>query len=106
MTKYERPDILRVDNLAEGVYLASTATDDGKPEPVCGSIYLKGVWQRPNGTHGNQRPVIEVRGCEGCSADDGDGCKITKGKTSDLNANGDFRPTWERNGLTPDTMVW
>lgn len=29
--------------------------------------------------------MLEVRGCEGCSADDGDGCKIRKGKFSDLN---------------------
>lgn len=69
MTRYEKPDILRVDNLNEGVYLAS-----GNP----------------------------VRGCEGCSADDGDGCKIKKGQFADLNRNGDFRPIWEQKGKKPE----
>lgn len=97
MTRYEKPDILRVDNLNEGVYLASG-------NPVCGSIYLRGEWRKPwvnsNGT------MIEVRGCEGCSADDGDGCKIKKGKYDQLNPNGDFRPTWEQKGYKPDDAPW
>ena len=41
MKHYEKPDILRVDNLNEGVYLASG-------DPVCGSKYLMGNWIKPS----------------------------------------------------------
>ena len=93
MKHYEKPDILRVDNLAEGVYLASGGL------PVCGSVYLRGVWHKPtySGTD-----MLVFRGCEGCSADDGDGCKILKGKYDQLNPNGDFRPEWERRNYKPE----
>lgn len=99
MMHYEKPDILRVDNLSEGVYLASGGV------PICGSIYLRGEWRKPWGN--SNGTMLEVRGCEGCSADDGDGCKIKKGKYDQLNPNGDFRPTWEQKGYKPDdTPPW
>lgn len=97
MKHYEKPDILRVDNLNEGVYLASG-------NPVCGSKYLMGNWIKPWGT--SNGTIKQVRGCEGCSADDGNKCKIAVGDTSQLNANGDFRPTWERDGKKPDDSPW
>ena len=66
MKHYEKPDILRVDNLNEGVYLASG-------DPVCGSKYLMGNWIKPSrGTSQGER--LQVWGCEGCPADDGNGC--------------------------------
>ena len=44
------------------------------------------------------------KGCEGCAADDGDGCKLQKG---DAKVAGNvYQPVWEQQGLTPDTMVW
>ena len=100
MTRYEKPDILRVDNLAEGIYLASG--DPVEEQPVCMSKYLKGNWIKPSrGTYQGAR--LEVWGCEGCPADDGDGCKILKGEVHD---NMDYRPNWEKAGLSPDEITW
>ncbi len=93
MMHYEKPDILRVDNLSEGVYLASG-------QFVCGSKYLQGNWIKP--WQQSSGDIMHVRGCEGCSADDGAKCKISVGDTSQLNANGDFRPTWEIDGKKPE----
>ena len=93
MKHYEKPDILRVDNLNEGVYLASG-------DPVCGSKYLMGNWIKPSrGTSQGER--LQVWGCEGCPADDGNGCKIKKGEMHDIM---DYRPNWEKNGLDPTKL--
>ena len=95
MKHYEKPDILRVDNLNEGVYLASG-------DPVCGSKYLMGNWIKPSrGTSQGER--LQVWGCEGCPADDGNGCKIKKGEMHDII---DYRPNWEKNGLDPNEITW
>ncbi len=111
MTNYEKPEVIRIAELSEGVYMASGSVVEGGTQideqtPVCRSRYLMGVWHRPNRGFTEQGPALEKYGCEGCSADDGDGCKIAKGKAEDLNGNGDFRPTWERNGHEPGDMVW
>lgn len=108
MRDYEKPEVIGATDLCEGVYAASGAAEAGQRELVCQSQYMQGVWHRPNTyTPGlDQEPVITRRGCEGCSADDGDGCKILKGKTDDLNREGVFKPTWEQQGMNPDTKVW
>ncbi len=101
MRDYKKPEVIGATDLCEGVYAASGAI-------VCQSQYMQGVWHRPNAyTLGmDQESVIVRRGCEGCSADDGDGCKIMKGKMDDLNKDGVFKPTWEQQGMSPDTTVW
>ena len=108
--KYVRPEAVVLNGMSESVYLASggTAGQEGADDVTiaCQSIYLKGKWRKPNRGMVQQGPALEKCGCEGCSADDGDGCKIAKGKTEDLNKNGDFRPTWERNGNGPEDLVW
>lgn len=109
MNNYEKPVVLKLDEVAEGVYAASgAAASDQQGEIVCQSVYIQGVWHRPNTyTPGrDQEEVITRRGCEGCSADDGDGCKIKKGKIDDLNKDGVFKPTWEQEGMGPNTIVW
>lgn len=110
MMNYEKPEVIKTTDLSEGVYAASGSVPEGNPEEgtqiVCQSQYLKGVWQKPNRGFTEQGPALQKCGCEGCSADDGDGCKIAKGRVEDLNPNGDFRPTWERNGNGPDDLVW
>lgn len=51
-----------------------------------------------------QMRAYDRKGCEGCAADDGDGCKLQKG---DAKVAGNvYQPVWEQKGLTPDTMVW
>lgn len=99
--------MVSLNNVADGVYLASGSTQQtpeaNEGRPACQSRYMNGVWHKPK-TGPTQAPVIDRRGCEGCSADDGDGCKILKG--GELNAHGVFKPTWERNGMSPDTLVW
>lgn len=105
---YEKPVAVNVENLSEGIYLASGSTQgsdnqNDNNQIVCQSKYMNGIWQKPT-TGAQQAPVKIRRGCEGCSADDGDGCKILKG--GELNANGVFKPTWEQSGMSPDTLVW
>lgn len=39
--------------------------------------------------------------CEGCPADNGSFCTLTKGYTT---GDKDYRPTWERNGESPDKI--
>ena len=41
--------------------------------------------------------------CEGCPADNGSFCTLTKGYTT---GDKDYRPTWERNGESPDKITW
>lgn len=93
MMHYEKPDILRVDNLSEGVYLASGGL------PVCGSAYMGGHYHIPNPNDASN--VMAFRGCDGCSAQDGDKCKIEVGAYDQLNPNGIFMPTWEQQNKLP-----
>ena len=103
MKNYEKPMALMNDELAEGVYAASgdQGIDNGEDNdndngPKCNSIYVNGVfhpsnWSNPNGT------MIDVRGCEGCPANNGH-CRIA---TGEVNWEGDFRPSWEVQGHLP-----
>lgn len=103
MMHYEKPDILRVDNLNEGVYLASGDTQETKA--VCKSIYMLGVFHKPNSSNPNGGTNMEVCGCQGCPAgDDGDECGLIKGYVGDYNK--DFRPAWERRGESPDKFTY
>ena len=71
MKNYERPQIFCQEDLCEGVYLASG-------DEVCKSIYIHETWHKPN--HGAyQGTNLEIRGCEGCPADNGEFCTLTKG---------------------------
>ena len=103
--KYEKPEIKILKHTGEGIYLASGSVEIGNKNdtPACQSVYMNGLWQKP--IPGSEpAPVKERRGCEGCSADDGDGCKILKG--GEVNPDGIFQPAWERSGIQPDTLVW
>ena len=66
---------------------------------------MKGAWKKPDYSNSNvQMRAYDRNGCEGCAADDGDGCKLQKG---DAKVAGNvYQPVWEQQGLTPDTMVW
>lgn len=104
--RYERPIAVAAEGMSEGVFLASGAGEqEGKI--ACQSKYMKGVWKKPDPRENYTQQIAAWRkGCEGCSADDGDGCKIAKGKGEDLNPYGVFKPTWEQQGKGPDDLVW
>ena len=104
--KYEKPEITAFCDLCEGVYASSGSPVANNNEIVCQSRYIKGVWHRPNHALAvaSQGTNIEVKGCEGCSADDGDGCKIQK--KGELNPYGVFMPTWEQLGQSPTDLTW
>ncbi len=93
MKNYEKPEIIVVDNLAEGIYASS-----GKTGQTCDSIYMNGIF-----VLGTKSPITDGykkgRGCEGCPANWGDKCAV-----SELNYDGDFRPSWEVEGKGPDEL--
>lgn len=93
---YEKPIAIALDQCSEGVYLAS-----GTPNKYsCKSIYMKGVYVQPT-----YSPITDGykigRGCEGCPAWNGHSCRFIS-TPEDINWDGDFRPTWEKQGYLPD----
>ena len=61
---------------------------------------MKGIYQKP--TYNPMEDGYKVgRGCEGCPAWNGQGCRIIT-HPEELNFNDDFRPSWEINGHKPD----
>ncbi len=96
MQTYEKPLILVDADLAEGVYAASGTTVSGTG---CGSKWMNGVYHpmiRHDGEPDDGHTKME-RGCEGCPASWNHGCHV-----SQCNYSGDFRPSWESDGYTPD----
>ena len=53
MTNYESPVMIRTEELAEGVYLASGGIK-------CDSVYMNGVWQAPD--YSDCKPSWEKKG--------------------------------------------
>jgi hypothetical protein len=92
MNNYNKPEILVVDGLAEGIYASS-----GSSGASCESLYMNGVF-----TVGTYSPITDGykigRGCEGCHANWGK-CAIGD---PNLNPDQDFRPSWEKAGKGPD----
>ena len=60
MKNYERPVMIRTEELAEGVYLASGGIK-------CDSVYMNGVWQAPDYSdwNGTTRGYKQQFGCLG-----------------------------------------
>lgn len=103
MKGYVKPVATRVEELAEGVYMASGAVADASTEENvrgCKSIYMKGVFQKPT-----YSPITDGykigRGCEGCPAWNGSSCRF-QSAPEEMNWDGDFRPSWEVAGHKPD----
>ncbi len=106
MQNYEKPEVILMTECSEGVYLASGGqTGEDPTAGGCDSRYMKGAWKKPDYSNSNvQMRAYDRKGCEGCAADAGDGCKLQKG---DAKVAGNvYQPVWEQQGLTPDTMVW
>ena len=70
MKNYERPVMIRTEELAEGVYLASGGIK-------CDSVYMNGVWQAPDYSdwNGTTRGYKQQFGCLGCG-EHWPGCKM------------------------------
>lgn len=108
MKNYEKPVVIKTEELTEGVYLASGdavagggATDGGATDVngTCDSKYLQGAWNRP-WTNKQPESNLNTLGCQGCPGDDGNGCKLLKGETKI--ADKTYQPTWEREGYPPE----
>ena len=71
MKNYERPVMIRTEELAEGVYLASGGIK-------CDSVYMNGVWQAPDYSdwNGTTRGYKQQFGCLGCPANTASGCGL------------------------------
>lgn len=111
MKNYEKPIVMANNELSEGVYAASGATDNG---PKCDSIYMKGVWQKSDYSQwatGEQRGYKKQFGCLGCPANRHNGCGLQSdyvdsnfSKSYDADS-GNRKPSWEKKGYGPDDPV-
>lgn len=121
MNQYQKPIVMVNDELAEGVYAASgsnvggasNSTSDDNGGVKCDSIYMKGVWQKPDySPWGNTtRGYKQNFGCNGCPANTDNGCGlqthyVDSGYASSYETdNGKRKPTWEKKGYKPDDTV-
>lgn len=108
MKNYEKPMLVRTEQMSEGVYLASGAeinpgagSESGSTaESRCKSKYMKGNYVQPT-----NNPIEDGykkgRGCEGCPAWNGSSCRL-QSAPDEMNWDGDFRPAWEVQGHFPD----
>lgn len=103
---YERPVMIRTEELAEGVYLASGGIK-------CDSVYMNGVWQAPDYSdwNGTTRGYKQQFGCLGCPANTASGCGllshyVDSGYAGSYDVdNGNRKPSWEKKGYGPDDAV-
>lgn len=116
MKNYEKPMVLANDELAEGVYASSGATDSGTTDGgvKCDSVYMKGIWQAPDYSAwaaGETRGYKQQFGCLGCPANTESGCGLLthyedSGYASSYEVdNGNRMPSWEKKGYGPDDSV-
>jgi hypothetical protein len=96
MNDYTKPEILVVNDLTEGIYASSGSSGGG-----CESIYMSGVYLK--GTYNSINDGYKIGyGCDGCPADFGK-CAVQEESEK---YDGDFRPSWEKNGKLPDEKGW
>lgn len=135
MKSYEKPVILANEELAEGVYAASGAVDEGFNEPAgsesvesssettdnnvtdngpkCDSKYMNGEWQAPDYSDwaGGTRGYKQQFACLGCPANTDNGCGLLTHYVDSGNASsydvddGNRKPSWEKKGYGPDDVV-
>lgn len=104
MNNYEKPIVVKNEEIAEGVYAAS-----GNGTPGCDSRYMNGVYVYPS--YGWDNPMKEHYGCLGCPAYRATGCGLLvdqaylDGALSYDTDNGKRKPNWESMGYTDTTIV-
>ncbi len=80
MQNYEKPEVILMTECSEGVYLASGGqTGEDPTAGGCDSRYMKEPGKSLITATAMCRCAYDRKGCEGCAADDGDGCKLQKG---------------------------
>lgn len=103
---YEKPIVIPAEDIAEGVYLASGATANGRPG--CDSKYVNGVWHKDNY---DGKTYLSHLGCNGCPAFRYNGCGLQvdqaylDGATSYDADNGNRMPGWEVKGHAADEAI-
>lgn len=101
MRAYEKPIVVLIDEMAEGIYAASGSTGGGNgstENKVCDSIYIKGQFTKSDYSDWQNGTNINGRGCEGCPANWSDGrCHVESYAASE-----DCRPSWEKQGKLPN----
>lgn len=102
--KYEKPVIVAVDEMAEGVYLSS-----GDQAKKCESKYMNGTYHRPSPSN-IEGAVCQYGdlGCRSCPADNNWDCALLTNRplATDCLTDGRLMPKWEYMGKTPtDTYV-
>ncbi|MCD7738933.1 MAG: hypothetical protein LUH58_07840 [Lachnospiraceae bacterium] len=117
MERYEKPVVLANEELAEGVYAASGASEDvtsSVSTVSCDSQYMNGVWQAPDYSawaDGESRGYRQQFGCLGCPAYRANGCGLLTDYVASGNASsydvdsGSRMPSWEAKGYGPNDPV-
>lgn len=106
MKEYVKPVVLKNEDVAEGVYMASG-------DLACDSKYMNGVWQPQNTSDWGDVPrgYKEQFGCLGCPANTGTACGLQthypeSGPAVSYDTdNGNRKPSWEAKGYGPDEIV-
>lgn len=113
---YQKPVVLSLEDVAEGVFMASGAADIDNGLK-CDSVYMRGVYQHQDTSSWWENGVETPRGykanfgCLGCPAYTEYGCGLETHYTDSGEAasydtdNGSRMPTWEAKGYGPDDIV-
>lgn len=95
MEKYLKPEVIKNEEVAEGIYLASGSVVYGAH--TCDSIYIKGVFEPTTKYDGTRRET----GCFGCPANWWDGvCHRETQSKGDI----PFMPSWEYKSEDPNGL--
>lgn len=115
MRNYEKPMVLRNEELVEGIYTASGSevAENSGDGPKCDSKYMKGEWQSPDYSdwNGTTRGYKQQFACLGCPANTANGCGLLTHYVDSGNASsydvddGNRKPSWEKKGYGPDDPV-
>ena len=115
MKTYEKPMIIKVEDVAESVYMAIGSSSETPKKAGCDSKYMKGVYKEQNyndvnGADESKKTAYYVLGCTGCPAMRWNGCALQvdeaylQGAESYGVDNGNRMPDWERKGFSKDAL--
>ncbi len=113
MKTYEKPEFACCEGTYEGVYAASGDASESSGGAKCDSIYMKGIWQKPDYSDwaGGTRGYKQQFGCLGCPANTDNGCGlqshyVDSGYAGSYDVDdGNRKPSWEKKGYGPDDTV-